>query len=65
MAVLFIVFALAMGVATFIENDHGTETARAVVYNAWWFELIMILFALNFFGNLVKYRLYKKEKLVV
>jgi cytochrome c-type biogenesis protein CcsB len=65
MAVLFIVFALAMGVATFIENDHGTETARAVVYNAWWFELIMILFALNFFGNLFKYKLYKKEKLVV
>ena len=65
MAVLFIVFALAMGVATFIENDHGTETAKAVVYNAWWFELIMVLFSLNFFGNLFKYKLYKKEKLVV
>ena len=48
MAVLFIVFAMAMGVATFIENDHGTETAKAVVYNALWFELIMILFAVNF-----------------
>ena len=65
MAVLFLVFAMAMGVATFIENDHGTETAKAVVYNAWWFELIMILFAVNFFGNLLKFKLYKKEKLVV
>ena len=64
MAVLFIVFALAMGVATFIENDYGTETAKALVYNAWWFEAIMILFAINFFGNIFKYQLFRKEKLV-
>lgn len=65
MAVLFLAFAISMGVATFIENDYGTETAKALVYNAWWFEGIMILFTINFFGNLLKYKLYKKEKLVV
>ncbi|NOR28930.1 MAG: cytochrome C biogenesis protein [Lutibacter sp.] len=65
MAVLFLVFALSMGVATFIENDFGTETAKALVYNSWWFEGIMILFSINFFGNMLKYKLYKKEKLVV
>lgn len=65
MAVLFVVFALAMGVATFIENDYGTETAQALVYSAWWFEGVMILFSINFFGNLLKFKLYKKEKLVV
>ncbi|NLP58035.1 cytochrome c biogenesis protein [Lutibacter sp. B1] len=65
MAVLFLVFAISMGVATFIENDYGTETAKALVYNAWWFEGIMILFAINFFGNIFKYKLYRKEKLVV
>ena len=64
-AVLFVVFALSMGVATFIENDYGTETSKALVYNAWWFEGIMILFAINFFGNIFKYKLYKKGKLVV
>ena len=62
-AVLFLVFAAAMGVATFIENDYGTETAKALVYNAWWFEAIMAFFAINFFGNIFKYKLYKKEKL--
>lgn len=31
MAILFVVFATAMGVATFIENDYGTQTARAVI----------------------------------
>ncbi|VAW25748.1 Putative cytochrome C-type biogenesis protein, partial [hydrothermal vent metagenome] len=65
MATLFLVFAIAMGVGTFIENDFGTETAKALIYNAWWFEGIMILFAINFFGNIFKYKLYKKEKLVV
>ncbi|MFA5299529.1 MAG: cytochrome c biogenesis protein ResB, partial [Lutibacter sp.] len=64
-ATLFLVFAVSMGVATFIENDYGTETARALVYNTWWFEAIMAIFAINFFGNIFKYRLYKKEKLVV
>ncbi len=65
MAILFLIFALAMGVATFIENDYGTETAKALVYNAWWFEGIMIFFAINFFGNVFKYKLLRKEKLVV
>ncbi|MDD3722952.1 MAG: cytochrome c biogenesis protein CcsA [Lutibacter sp.] len=64
-ATLFLVFAVSMGVATFIENDYGTETAKALVYNAWWFEAIMAIFALNFFGNIFKYKLYKREKLVI
>ena len=62
MAILFVVFATSMGVATFIENDYGTQTARAIVYNAWWFELIMIVFVFNFIGNIITYKLYRREK---
>jgi len=62
MAVLFILFATAMGVATFIENDFGTQTSKALIYNAWWFELIMLFFIINFFGNIFRYRLLRKEK---
>ena len=62
MAVLFILFATAMGVATFIENDFGTQTSKALVYNTWWFETIMVFFVINFFGNMFRYRLFKKEK---
>ena len=65
MAVLFILFAAAMGIATFIENDYGTQTAKALVYNSWWFEAIMIFFVINFFGNIFRYRLHKKEKWAV
>ena len=62
MAVLFFLFAASMGVATFIENDFGTQTSKALVYNTWWFEAIMVFFVINFFGNIFRYRLYKKEK---
>ena len=62
MAVLFFLFATAMGIATFIENDFGTQTSKALVYNAWWFEMIMIFFVINFFGNIFRYKLLRKEK---
>src|SRR5688572_16813163 len=44
MAVLFIVFAASMAAGTFIEDAYNTDTARIWVYNAWWFELIMLFF---------------------
>ena len=65
MGILFIVFATAMAIATFIENDYGTQTAKALVYNTWWFEAIMLFFVFNFFGNIFKYKLYRKEKWAV
>ena len=65
MAILFIAFAIAMAVGTFVENDYDTDTARIWVYNTWWFEAIMGLFVVNFIGNISRYRLLKKENWVV
>ena len=48
MAVLFILFALAMAAGTFIEDAYNTDTARVVVYNTKWFEVIMVFFVINF-----------------
>lgn len=62
MAVLFLVFPIAMGIGTFLENDYGTPAARIWIYNAWWFELIMALLLLNFLGNIYKYRLLDPKK---
>lgn len=64
-AILFIVFGAAMGIATFIENDYGTQSSKALVYNTWWFELIMVIFVINFIGNIARYRLLRLEKLPV
>ena len=62
MAVLFLSFSIAMGVGTFIESKYNTDTARILVYNAWWFEAIMGFFLINFIGNIKRYQLLKKEK---
>ncbi|MDG1729776.1 MAG: cytochrome c biogenesis protein CcsA [Algibacter sp.] len=64
-AVLFILFAVAMATGTIL--DSGQETSptpytRNLIYNAWWFEAIMVFFIINFTGNIVRFRLYKKEK---
>src|SRR5690606_37138007 len=65
MAVLFLVFAIAMAFGTFIESWYSTETARIWIYNSKWFEAIMLFFVINFVGNMFRYRLLRKEKWAV
>ena len=62
MAVLLLLFAFAMAYATFLENDYGTPTAKALIYEAKWFEAIMLLLIINFIGNMFRYRLFRREK---
>jgi len=62
MAILFITFAVAMAFGTFIESKYSTDTARIYIYNAWWFEAIMVFFVINFIGNMFRYRLLRWEK---
>ena len=62
MAVLLLAFAVSMAYATFLENDYGTPTAKALIYEAKWFELIMFLLILNFIGNIGRYRLWRRDK---
>lgn len=62
---LFLVFALAMGIGTFMDASEASPPSnytRALIYNAWWFEAIMVLFVINFIGNIFRYRLFRKEK---
>ncbi len=63
MLVLVAIYAIAIAVATFIENDYGTETAWAVVFKTRWFELLQILLAINLIGNIIKFKVYKVKKL--
>ena len=64
-AILFIVFALAMGIGTFMDAGQATSPtpySRTLIYNTWWFEGIMVFFVINFVGNIFRFRLYKKAK---
>ena len=61
---LFVAFALAMAIGTFM--DQGMDTSptpysRNLIYNAWWFEGIMVVFVMNFIGNMFKFNLFRKE----
>ncbi|MBR9758414.1 MAG: cytochrome c biogenesis protein CcsA [Algicola sp.] len=63
-AVLFIAFAAAMAIGTFMDAGQDTSPTaytRNMIYNTWWFEAIMVVFVLNFLGNIKKYRLWRKE----
>ena len=63
--VLFISFAVAMAIGTFMDAGQDTSPTpltRNLIYNAWWFEGIMLLFVINFIGNIFKYNLFNKRK---
>ncbi len=63
-AVLFIVFAIAMAVGTFLDSSSQTPPTpytRELIYNAWWFEAIMALFVINFIGNIFRYNLHRPK----
>ena len=63
MVILLFLFALAIGVATFVENSYDTITARQVIYNTRYFELILFLLALNFLYNIKRYKLLSLKKI--
>ncbi len=63
MGILLILFAAAIGYATFVENDYDAVTAKMVVYNAKWFEALMGLMVVNFAGMIFTYKLYVLKKL--
>jgi len=60
--ILLSVLALALAVATFIEERFDTQTAMQMVYKAKWFELIFLLLILNLFGHIKQYNLLSRKK---
>lgn len=57
-----IIFAAAIGIATFIENDFGTSAAQKLVFKARWFELLLVLFAISLIYNIFRYRIIQQKK---
>lgn len=65
MGSLLLFLAAVMGVATFIENDFGTNASKALVYNSWWFELAFVVLGINMIGNLTKFKTWSVKKIPV
>ncbi|HEX2394383.1 MAG TPA: cytochrome c biogenesis protein ResB, partial [Bacteroidales bacterium] len=65
MAVILAVFATSIAIATFIENDFGSLAARAIVYNAHWFEFLLLLGVVNLSGRVILKKLYTRNKISI
>ncbi|KXO01139.1 cytochrome C biogenesis protein CcsB [Aequorivita aquimaris] len=62
MTVLLLLYGISMAMATFVENAFGTPTAKVLVYNATWFEILMFWLIVLFVANIKTYRLVRREK---
>ena len=62
---LMLVFAAAIGTATFVENDLGTLAARLIVYDSKWFEVLLLIMAVCMLGSIFKYNLLQRKKYTV
>ncbi len=62
---LLIILAASMGIATFVENDFGTNAAKALIYNTWWFEFLFVFLGINLLLNVLKPYMYTRGKLAI
>ena len=58
---LLSILGIGAAVATFIENDFGTSSARVLVYNNLWYEIILVLTMVNLSGIIFKYKMWKSK----
>jgi len=61
--ILLAIIGIAMAVATFIEDKYDTITAKVLVYNTTWMEILFLLLILNLIGHIKSYKLFSKKKL--
>lgn len=60
MGMSLLVFAFSIGFATFVEHRYGTVAAKGLIYNAWWFELILAYAMVTLTYNVFRHKMYAK-----
>ncbi|WP_107039227.1 cytochrome c biogenesis protein [Brumimicrobium mesophilum] len=63
MTVSMVIFAVAIARATFIESDFGTPASKIAIYNATWFEILLLHLCACLIVNIFKYKMFQKGKL--
>lgn len=58
-------FLAAIGTATLMESVYDTQTAKLYIYNALWFELLLVYLGTNLIVNIVKFRMIQERKWAV
>ena len=65
MALAMLIFLLAIGAATIIESKYDIQTAKIIIYNARWFEILLVYLVFNLIANIVRYRMFTREKMAM
>lgn len=65
MAVGMIVFLVSIGFATLIESTYDIATAKILIYNSRWFEILLFYLAINLLVNIFVYKMYEKGKTAI
>ncbi len=65
MGVLLLLFAVTIGAATIVENDYGTASAKALLYNSLWFNILVFLLTVNLVGRIFISDMIRWNKLPV
>ena len=58
---LFVLLGAGAAIATFIENDYGTSTARVLVYNHLWYEIVLTLSIVNLIGIMYNRKMWRQK----
>ncbi|QZT36645.1 cytochrome c biogenesis protein CcsA [Halosquirtibacter xylanolyticus] len=62
---LFILIAMALGMATIVETLYDTATAQIWIYNATWLEVVYLIFSINLLINIFRFKLLKNKKIAL
>ena len=65
MALAMVIFFIAIAKATFIESAYDTDSAKVLVYNAVWFEILLAYLGMSLIANMMRYRMWEKGKIAM
>ncbi|MBR8461328.1 cytochrome c biogenesis protein CcsA [Campylobacter sp. faydin G-105] len=57
--ILLAILAIGAGIATFLESIYDTATAQIYVYEALWYEALMLLISISLLGIIIKSKMYR------
>ncbi len=63
--IYLLIFATSIAVATFIENDFGSDAAQKWIYKANWFTVLLLLFGASIVSMAWRYQLWQRKRYAV
>lgn len=59
---LMAIYVILIGLATFVENDYGTQAAKTLIYNTWFFNILHLWLVICLIGMTIKNKLFERKK---